>query len=358
MIDTIPDRIVAKDINGQFIICNKAMARYLGKENPEDIIGKNIIDFRPFEISKKILDDEKVFLKSGESQLVYEEYKEDSSGKREWSMIKKVPFYDIHKNLIGIVSVGRDITDRKITEIEIRRKNEQLRESNAEKDKLFSIIGHDLRSSFTNFLGLTQIMTEELYTLSYPDIKKIAESMRTSANNLYDLLGNLLEWAKIQRGMEEPDPKHIKLSKEVSDCVKLIAAPAGIKDVSIIINIPEDIEVFTDTNMFDTIIRNLVSNAIKFTPGGGKITISALYVSNDNVEITISDTGIGMNSVQINKLFRINEQENRKGTDGEPSTGLGLILCKEIVGKLGGNINVESVVGEGTVFCVHLPAGK
>jgi len=251
---------------------------------------------------------------------------------------------------IGRVWSFRDITERKLSEDEIKLKNEELLKTNAEKDKFFSIIAHDLRSPFNSFLGLTEIMAEELPSLTMAQVQDLAISMKKSATNLFSLLENLLKWAQIQQGVVPFISEVVRLKPLVDDCVATAYETARNKGIDIIETIPENILVFADSNMLQSVIRNLVSNAIKFTPGGGRVILSANVTCNNNVEITINDTGIGMSQTMIDNLFRIDVQTGRKGTEGELSTGLGLLLCKEFIEKHGGHICVESEVGKGSKF--------
>lgn len=263
--------------------------------------------------------------------------------------------------MIAIVGVLRDITERKRAEAELKSKNEQLLKLNAEKDKFFSIISHDLRSPFSGFLGMTQIMAEELQTLTIDQIQELSESMKSSATNLSRLLENLLQWARMQQGLIPFKPEMIKLNSVVDESIALIVEPAKNKGIDLIFDIPSTITVLADRNMLQTVIRNLVSNAVKFTPKGGKISISAKVAEDKSVEISIKDTGIGMSLAMVDNLFRLDVNTNRTGTEGEPSTGLGLLLCKEFVEKHGGEIRVESEEGNlsagkagGTTFCFTL----
>jgi len=232
----------------------------------------------------------------------------------------------------------------------IERKNEELLKTNAEKDKFFSIIAHDLRSPFNGFLGLTQIMTEELSTLTMDEIQEIAERLNSSATNLFKLLENLLEWARIQQGLIPFKPALTHLKLIVNECVEMIHESAKIKEIEIDYDIPSDLEIFADRKMLQTVIRNLVSNAVKFTPKGGKINILTNTKSEKSVEISITDTGIGMSPKIVDNLFKPDVQTSRLGTEGESSTGLGLLLCKEFVAKHGGEIRVESEQGKGSTF--------
>ena len=248
-----------------------------------------------------------------------------------------------------------DITERMIADAEIRYQNGELVKLNAEKDKFFSIIAHDLRSPFNSFLGLTQIMAEELPSLTMSQLQEIAVKMSKSATNLYRLLENLLEWSQIKNGTFSFNPEVLQLSFVVDGCIDMIHVSSKNKDIEIVNNIAAGIEVFADRNMIQTIIRNLVSNALKFTPKGGKVNIAAITNGNQKVEIAIQDSGIGMNKNLIENLFRIDKKTNRLGTENEPSSGLGLLLCKEFVEKHEGKIWVESEVGKGSTFTFSIP---
>ena len=242
--------------------------------------------------------------------------------------------------------------------IEINRQKDELIESNATKDKFFSIIAHDLRSPFTSFLGFTQLLVEELDNMTLEEIKTIVISMRKSATNVYSLLENLLEWSMMQRGITRFNPEAIPLSSSIRENLELIMGSAQHKELETHWEIPENLIVYTDPHMVATVIRNLYSNAVKFTPKQGRITISAEKTNPDFVTIFIRDTGIGMNKTLIRKLFRLNEQINRKGTEGEPSSGIGLLLCHEYIEKMGGKIGVESEEGKGSSFFFSLPLIK
>lgn len=254
-----------------------------------------------------------------------------------------------------LIATARDITEKNQVEERIRSKNEELQKINAEKDKFFSIIAHDLRSPFTAFLGLTQLMVQDLPSLRLDNIQEIALLMRDSATNLYSLLENLLQWSRLQRGMIAFNPKSFLLMPKVTNSMQAISEIAGKKGVEIVLNIPEDLMIFADINMLESVIRNLASNAVKFANKGGKVLISAHATTDHAVEISIKDTGIGMDKEMIRKLFRIDEYTCRPGTDGEPSTGLGLILCKDFVDRHEGRIWVESIEGMGSTFHFVLP---
>ncbi|MFA5850582.1 MAG: AAA family ATPase [Bacteroidales bacterium] len=258
----------------------------------------------------------------------------------------------------GFATIFTDISARKQTEDEIKLKNEELLKLDAEKNKFFSIIAHDLRSPFNSFLGLTQIMAEDLPSLTMAQVQDLAISMKNSATNLYNLLENLLQWSQMQQGVMPFIPEVVQLKPMVDECVATAYETAKNKEINIIKTIPENTLVFADSNMFKTIIRNLVSNAIKFTHKGGKVIVSTNAIIDQGVEISIKDSGIGMSREMVENLFRPDVRTGRKGTEGELSTGLGLLLCKEFVKKHGGKIWVESEQGNCSIFHFTLPNNK
>lgn len=243
-----------------------------------------------------------------------------------------------------------DITGRKITEQEINLKNEQLIRLNTEKDKLFSIIAHDLRGPFSSFMDYTEIMVEDLYDMSIQEIQEMAGEMKKSSYNLYNLLENLLEWSRVQSGITSYAHSVFELKPMIINSMELIVQAAAKKDIDITFKIPEYLKVDADENMLKSILRNLASNAVKFTPRGGKIMLEANPQEQGFIEICVKDSGIGMNPGIVEKLFTLNKKISRNGTEGELSTGLGLLLCKDFVEKHGGRIWAESEEGKGSIF--------
>jgi PAS domain S-box-containing protein len=257
-------------------------------------------------------------------------------------------------------SIGSQIAiaiERKISEEEIKLKNELLLAINAEKDKFFSILAHDLRGPMSSFVAVTQILTEEIQSMSLAEIREITVAMKASASSIFSLLENLLEWSRLKRGVLEFEPERFIIKDKVEEAIEAVSATAHNKEVIIEIEVPVDLAVEADSHMFEAIVRNLVSNAVKFTPRGGKIYVSAIRNNENSVEIKVRDTGIGMTPELIGKLFRISEKTSRKGTEDEPSSGLGLLLCKEFLEKHNGKIWVESETGKGSTFSFMIPAG-
>ena len=277
------------------------------------------------------------------------------SGEYKWLLDIGTPNFDSTGEFVGYIGHCFDISDRKQAEQEIILKNEQLVLLSDEKDKFFSIIAHDLRSPFNGFLGLTKIMVEQISNMSTSELKELLVSLESSATNLYSLLENLLEWAQMQRGMVPYDPEEIQLQQIADECIGLMMEPARKKGIHIVSNIPKDFKVMVDVKMIQTVIRNFISNAVKFTKKDGKISISAKALNDGMAEISVRDTGIGMSKNLLDNLFNFTQKTNRPGTEGESSNGLGLLLCNEFVAKHGGQICVESEEGIGSVFYFTIP---
>lgn len=239
--------------------------------------------------------------------------------------------------------------------------SEELKLLNDTKDKFFSILAHDLRAPFSAFLGVSKDLSNNLMDLTYREIQEMANNLDSSANNVYKLLENLLQWAKMQRGLIDYNPENCNLKILVKQNYDLISEFALLKQIKFEIDINESLEIFVDIAMLNTVIRNVITNAIKFTNSEGKIIIKAVdYVdenddSNSYVLCSISDSGIGMSKFILENLFKIDQNVSREGTDGESSSGLGLLLCKEFIEKNHGKMWAESIENQGSTFYFTIP---
>jgi len=236
----------------------------------------------------------------------------------------------------------------------VQDQNVQLQDLNATKDKFFSIISHDLKgplNSLTSFSGLLINHTE---SLSKEDIQMLAKDLDKSVKNLFALLENLLEWSRSQTGNIEFTPKPFDLGALLEENKELLKAQAQAKKINLVNENKEALTVTAHQNSINTVVRNLISNAIKFTPEGGLIIVG-MKRRDREVEVSVADNGVGMSPQVVEKLFRIDTKISTKGTADEKGTGLGLILCKDFIEKNGGQISVQSEVGKGTVFYFTLP---
>ena len=257
-----------------------------------------------------------------------------------------------------IAGVVIDITGQKKAEEEARLKAMELEEANKEKDKFLSFLAHDLRNPMSSFLGFTNLLMADIDKLSMDDIRDMARLMNTSAFSLYRLLETLLEWSRMQRGMIPFEPVLIKLSGEMEIILGDLFSDASKKEITIRCNIDKNLPVYADRNMLKSILRNLVFNALKFTRRGGQVEITAVEGNDGFVTVQVTDNGIGMNETLLSNLFRLDADTKRLGTEDEPTSGLGLILCKEFVEKHGGKIWATSDVEKGSTFYFTMPVSE
>lgn len=272
-----------------------------------------------------------------------------------WCQVQIVPIYNLMRQIEAYEGVAINITSLKSAEEALRKSEQKFIELNAAKDKFFSIIAHDLKNPFNSLIGFSELLSEEFDEFSEEEKKSQINSIRNVSEQTFKLLQNLLDWASSQTGRLEFNPKTIELSEIVTEIIGLMHLQSVYKKVAVYTGIGYGTKVFADSDMVKTIFRNLISNAIKFTNMGGKVWIVAKQKENE-IEVSISDTGIGICQENIDKLFRIDEKFKTLGTLSEKGTGLGLLLCKEFVEKNGGRIWVESTPGAGSTFSFTLPA--
>jgi len=251
---------------------------------------------------------------------------------------------------------------KKMLEVKVKKRTAQLevqkielKQLNANKDKFFSIIARDLRTPFSGLLDITDSIVKNVDQFNQDEIKKYVASLRDSAETVSALLENLLTWSQLQQGIMAYHPEALTLNELVEQNKLLFAPNATRKRITFINQVPKETVAYADKHMIDTVIRNLISNALKFTYPGGIVSISAQQ-DEESVKLSVSDTGTGICEEDIPRLFRFDEKFSNVGTAGEEGTGLGLILCKDLVEKNGGRVLVKSEVGQGTVFTICLPA--
>ena len=261
---------------------------------------------------------------------------------------------EIERSVYIALARHRDLAESRRLIRELEDHKRQLKELNATKDKFFSIIAHDLRNPVSALFNFSEYLESNISTISTEELPQYISIMRNTANGLFGLLDELLLWANLQSNHYEFKPSLLQVADEANTVINLLGANAARKKVHVAINIDPETQVFADHNMLHTILRNLVTNAIKFTPSNGSININS-RINLHEVFINVEDTGIGIAKENLEKLFRIDQQSSTLGTEGETGTGLGLVLCKEMVEKNNGKIWVESNPGQGTCFTFVLP---
>jgi len=250
----------------------------------------------------------------------------------------------------------KDLLEEELTrqKIQIEEQRKELETLNATKDKFFSIIAHDLKNPFASLIGASDFLVNSSQELSQEQMTNFLTIINSSAKQGYRLLENLLEWSRMQTGIIAWQPEQVDLWDLVNEVVHLLRGSAENKQIYLVARVDEDLSAFADPNMINTVVRNLVSNAIKFTPCGGEVVVESRQTK-DFVEITVRDSGIGIKPEDIEKLFRIDEQVVQNGTENETGTGLGLILCKEFIDKHKGQLFVKSEANKGSSFIFTLP---
>ncbi len=243
---------------------------------------------------------------------------------------------------------------RKQTNETLNSTNEELAIANATKDKFFTIISHDVKNPLSAFTSVTSMLTQNFEHLSKEDLKEYLDEIHKSSSSLKDLMINLLHWARSQTNSIKPELTTFYINSPIRENINQLKSNITAKNIEIICNIESDKEIQSDFNIVKTITLNIISNAIKFTPENGKINIS-IREKDSLFELSICDNGIGMNEVDIEKLFRIDINSRTIGNSPEKGTGLGLILCKDLIIKLKGNITVDSQIGKGSCFKIWLP---
>lgn len=376
-----PASIVITDIDGTIEYVNPKFKDITGYSS-EEAVGNNPRILKSGKQSRELYVDLWKTISSGKvrsGELV----NRAKDGSHYWEAVSISPIMNELGEITNYVGVKEDISDRKKAEQEIQRlidelqierdavekyafnlKNtnaelsaseKSLKEINSSKDKFFSIIAHDLRGPFTGFLGLSDLMATESENLDAKDVARMAGAMNNSAKQLFSLLENLLDWSRAHTGIMEFNPESLNMYEQVLRIKKLFTETAANKKIELQSKIDVETIVFADEQMLSTCLRNLVSNALKFTEEGGKITIASGSCENDCVSLSVIDTGVGMDQEAMGKIFRIDAKHSTKGTANEKGTGLGLLLCKELVERNGGKISVKSEVGKGSVFTFTLP---
>lgn len=255
----------------------------------------------------------------------------------------------------------KELLKRVVTHLELKHSRESLKMLNAEltkanqdKEKFLSIISHDLRSPFHGLLGIAQIVKENFEVLPKEEIKEYFDLLNEGLHNQFKFLENILQWGRLQRGAFDFLPEPIKLNQLLYDSVSFLKINADVKGISLILSDEPNLLCYADKNMLREVIQNLTSNAIKFTKENGKVVISAKTIGNA-IEIRVKDNGIGISEANLSRLFKIDQIFTTNGTKSEPGTGLGLVLCREMVEKNNGSIVVNSTKGIGTEITVKIP---
>jgi PAS domain S-box-containing protein len=286
----------------------------------------------------------------------------DKESQEHWSQTNISPIFNSANEIINLILIDSDITDLKQAEEQIRAQNAEITAQSAElqslnttKNKLFSIIGHDLKNPLSSIIGFSELLQNNYSSISEDKLKKYSEIIHGTSRSAYQLLENLLDWSRMQTDQLKVNTATINLRLLISEITPLQKAAASEKEIQLVNEVDNNLHVWADRNMLNTVVRNITGNAIKYTEAGGLITFSAT-IKNGEVRLSIKDTGLGMDPETMKNIFIPEKTQSTPGTSGETGTGLGLIISKEFVERNNGRLEVESTPGKGTTFIIVLPA--
>lgn len=350
--DFLPQLVFETDTEGALTYYNNQAYSLFGFPEGKNLIGIRTVDFHIPEDRSKVEQNIKLRIKNlPTTKKEYEMKKAD--GTTFPALIYSNPIIRNGETL-GLRGLMIDISDRKRREEELDYKNKELERLNAEKDKFFSIIAHDLKSPFNSIMGFSSQLLESINQEENEVIEQYAKIILKSSERAMNLLMNLMEWSRSQTGRIEFSPEYFELVSLIKEASLLASDAASHKNIQLDIDGPSKVLIFADKHMMSTILRNLLSNAIKFTPNDGRIKIS-LKVDRKTVQISVADSGVGMSEELTKNIFKINQNISTKGTQNETGTGLGLLLCKDFVERHNGKIWVESEIEVGSVFHFSIP---
>ena len=339
------------DKEERFILTNPAADIIMGVP-VGSLVGRKIDEFvskNTFDLVKK-----QTAIRREGNQTTYEMDFTRADGEKRVMLITASPTFNALGEFESTLGIFLDITDRKNIEIELKKNESELKALNDTKDKLFSIIAHDLRGPVGTSADLLEVLIENYANFNSDEQLKMLEILKNSARSTYNLLETLLNWAIIQTGNLVFKPELFNLTKCIDSTVKNLVPAALSKNITLQFRSDKDIFSYADQNMIQTVLRNLIGNAVKYTFRGGSIEVNVVNQGN-RTEISISDNGVGMDEKTIQNLFSKSIPSSKYGTENEKGTGLGLILCKEFIDKHGGHITVSSVPGKGSRFIIDIP---
>jgi two-component system sensor histidine kinase/response regulator len=336
---------------GEFLEVNNSVLESTGYTR-EEFLNLSYWDLTPREYEQQEIEQLETLNKTGSFGPNFKEYIR-KDGTRYPLSISGALFVDVdgRKVVWGIIE---DLSNRREQELIIKNQNEELLRLNAAKDKFFSIIAHDLKNPFSAIIGSSDLLLQKASENNIQEIDRFARIINQSSKKALDLLLNLMDWSQIQTGRIKFEPENFDIHNLVEEATGLLGCNAEEKFISIRNNLTEKTMVHADKTMISIVLRNLISNALKYTNLKGLIEISS-ELQKDSIVISVKDNGVGIAEDVLDKLFQIDGVISTPGTQKEKGTGLGLILCREYLEQNKGKIWVQSEVNEGSTFYFSLP---
>lgn len=352
-IDRAPITIIITDRQGNVEYVNPQFSVVTGY-NFSEILGNNLRILKSGYTKNEVYKDLWQTITSG-NVWKGEFYNKKKNGDYYWEWTVIAPIKNENNEIESYVSVKEDVTKIKTALEALKHSEQELRESNATKDRFFSIIAHDLKNPFNALMGFAKILKKKHLTLSNEKRSEFINLIFSNTKNTYDLLDNLLTWAKSQQKTLNFSPKLMSIHQSVESIILLNSAMADKKSIEIINLVDKQLNIWADVDMINAVLRNLITNAIKFTFPNGMVKVLSKTNTNNFATIEIIDNGVGIPEERLNQLFKIEHTQSTMGTNKEIGTGLGLILCKEFIEKHNGKIWAESKPNIETKFCFTIP---
>lgn len=357
IIDNIPTCVYVKDLDGRKVLANRSEYELWGFGREEEILGKRDSDLSKEGIAALSENEDRQVLKTGEPIIDKDAYTE-INGREYVLLVSKLPLKDSNGKVVGLVGISNDITERKKMENKLRERNQQLEKLNNMTNKIYSVVGHDLKTPLSSILGLSDLLLSDVEDFGDEEVlKENLSIIRQSALKMSDLLGDLLNWARIQTDDLFLNKTQFSLSETVRDTIDLLTVTAGQKEISLAFSSEESFQVYADKQLIATIIRNFISNALKFSNEGDTVDVS-VYRDEEHWHVSVEDEGVGMPEQTIGRLFDNRKHPQKEGTQNEKGSGIGLRLCKELAERHGGEISVESELGKGSIFTLSIPISQ
>lgn len=351
LLNTIPNPVFYTDKNNVLLGCNNAFEKISGKL-VDDLVGINLGEIN---VKTNIsCDTGKLFGNPGKDLIRNEGNMIYDKGIEHDVICFRKGIVNASDKLLGILGIIIDVTDIRKVEKDLIRSQSRLKDVISAKDKFFNIMAHDLKNPFNAILGLTNLMTEDYDSHTQDEIKQYIKLINQSATHIYNLLENLLEWARTQSGIISKSPQLFPVNDTIQECINLFHQNIKLKEIRVNFNVSQNYMVFADKNMVMTVIRNLLSNAIKYSEVSSSIDIK-LEKHADKLNIHVKDYGVGIAQDNLDKLFKLDQPFTTTGVLKEKGTGLGLMISKEFVKINNGSLKVKSKIDKGSVFTVTLP---
>ena len=354
IIDNIPACVYVKDLDGRKVLANRSEYELWGFGREEQILGKRDADLSREGIAVLSENEDRQVLETGEPIIDKDAYTE-IDGKEYVLLVSKIPLKDSNENIVGLVGISNDITERKKMENKLRERNQQLKKLNNMTNKIYSVVGHDLKTPLSSILGLSDLLLSDID--SEDDLKENLGIIRQSALKMSDLLGDLLNWARIQTDDLSLNKSEFSIWETVQDTIDLLTITAEQKGISLEFKNGDSFQVYADKQLIATVIRNFISNALKFSDEGDTVEVR-LRRDENYWHLSVEDEGMGMSEKNIQRLFHNRKHPQKEGTQNEKGSGIGLRLCKELAERHGGQISVESELGKGSIFTLAIPANQ